>query len=84
MPTILNPAVPVTVKYDSAKSRASKRFEDGYLARRFYVAKSKQGKRPAEKGERTTTKRVRPAKGRGLLRSSRYGRSKRSGAEDGD
>ena len=62
MPTILNPAVPVTVEYYSAKGRATKRFEAGFLARRFYVAKSKQGKRPAVKGERATVKSYRPAK----------------------
>ena len=32
------------------------------LARRFYVAKSKQGKRPAVKGERAAAKSVRPTK----------------------
>lgn len=37
---------PVYVAYDAQKGRRKKLFTDPYAARRFYVAKSKAGKRP--------------------------------------
>ncbi len=36
----------VMVEYDSPDGRVSKHFENAFVARRFYTAKSKQGKRP--------------------------------------
>ncbi len=36
----------VTIEYDSRGGRALRSFRDPYAARRFYVAKDREGKRP--------------------------------------
>ena len=36
----------VIVEYDTAKGRMSKRFEDAYQARRFFVAKDREDRNP--------------------------------------
>ncbi len=43
----LNKPPAVIVEYDCRSSRASKRFENAYAARAFYMAKLKQGRKPA-------------------------------------
>ena len=42
-----DPKITVTVFYDQWSKRTSKEFTDIYQARRFYVAKDREGKRPA-------------------------------------
>lgn len=39
----------VIVSYDARGTRASKTFDNPYLARRFYLAKEKAGKNPSVK-----------------------------------
>lgn len=46
---ISNRMPPVAVEYDARDKRATKQFTDAYAARRFFVAKAKQGKNPKVK-----------------------------------
>src|SRR5690349_20257714 len=49
---ISNRLPPVRVEYDRNGSRVSKQFANAFEARRFYVAKAKQGRNPTvKKGE---------------------------------
>jgi hypothetical protein len=47
MSAISNRLPPIDVEYDAAGVRRVKHFEDAYEARRFFMAKDKEGKNPA-------------------------------------
>lgn len=52
MTAISRRSPPVAVEYDYRGRRKTKQFSDAYVARRFYVAKLRQGKNPKVQGER--------------------------------
>jgi hypothetical protein len=51
MTAISNRSPRVVVEYDARGQRKQKTFDDAYAARRFYIAKLKQGKHPQVKKE---------------------------------